>query len=439
MLLQREIIDIASDEHKTLLLKYYKNNLLPNSLLEKAASAIQIEKKAFSKAAYADKGLNKFPCIDKETTLANWAYFLDQLLFFPELTKKSIINNFKKFAGLYNATKELTETTVNFIKSAKVSDSDKKLLETEFNLGEIDIYPDHLFGYIHKSGDQKYKLFPLRNKGEILKTAEYLIQRRKNIPPPIRNVLARNILKRANEEGISYYFRKDLKKWLEKIALYGYINPSNLVKLSLKLPLEKRAANKYKQLLKSLPPNKRVKASLCVRIIRLANDVLPHCEEIPESMVELPEEIKSNEPDLIKLLNGALLDRQKLLMDFPKNILKKFFGDELDDFITNSSGGIDEEAIKSWAESLPIPDANTLVIIIKKHKPEALVKKPTRGPEDEVPSVDELTEETEEEMEEIEKEKEDEKKEDKKQKKDNSKNKNKSKKDEEKDEDRDED
>jgi hypothetical protein len=100
----------------------------------------------------------------------------------------------------------------------------------------------------------------------------------------------------------------------------------------------------------------------------------------------------------IHLKSGHLLDPIKL-MEIPKAILKESFGPEIEDFITNSCGSVDLEKLTSWAESLPQPDAKTLVIIIRKHKPSAIVNKDENAVVDiNKNQLDEMYEQAEEEL-----------------------------------------
>jgi hypothetical protein len=415
--------DVSTDKNFLQLYSIYRNGLIKKAELDSLSQDVKLVKVAscnasdnvkFTKEAYADPALSLFPCINKAFTLLNWHYFLYQINDMPEHMVKYTVRNFKKFAEFFNVSDQLVKTAEKYVNNSLI-DADKiKYINETFstNLKKKIDYNDYALTY-EKHG-KLYAFFPIRNDSEVRLAIEFLKTKAKSIPFIYRVKMAKNILKKVEKTG-SYLFEKN-KEFLNKLLLKGHIKASVLLnELNRLLDLafnprikvgkgqytKKHAEAVYKwcKVLGKIK-DKRIKASSCIKIIDLIDKAkredglynLPE-ESIPENLIESGKKIKCP----IHLKCGNILDAKELL-GIPKDILKKSFGPEIEDFITNDFGAMDIEKLKSWAESLPYPDAKTLIVIIKKHKPSAVVDQKEESEEEiDEDEIDKLMEETEEE------------------------------------------
>lgn len=396
-------LDITNDHNYIHLFKIIQEGFIKKAELNSIEKeSAHFYKKSFMKEAYADPALLLFPCPNPKFTVLNWHYFLSQVDNMPEIMVKTVVKNFKKFAQIHDVSNTLNQIFRTYYEKNKLNEKSAQIISNELNYypRKQENFSD--FALLYEKNGHVYKLLPIRNEYETRLAVKFLQERAKSIPFIHRIKIAERILDKIDKNN--WLLPQQQKLLLRKMALHGSI-PVKALKAELKKLLDvqnpkvkvgrAKFSKKYSSTINSwldelnkLPDNRKIKTALCIKIIRFIDTAkredglydLPS-EEIPEKLSVLPEEC----PPICCLKSGHILDLNRLL-DIPKTILKKFFGPEIEDFITNDFGALDEEKVKAWAESLPAPDAKTLVIIIKKTKPDAIVESPQK---EDIESIDE--------------------------------------------------
>jgi len=420
-----KFVDITSDPNFLYLFQIYKNGLISSEEIQKFSKNATLNKYAshntgsnnnnlFVKKAYADPALNLFPCFNKEATLSNWHYFLYQSSKMPDTMFTCVLRNFKKFGEMFNINKEMAKVAEHYYNQNLIDDERAEKIGNELNayLHKYKNLDD--FALVYEKHGHVYTLFPIRNDTEIRLALDFIKTKAKSIPFKYRVKMARRIYNKLVKSGSVLF--ENHKNLLNKLLLNGFTKVADVLH-ELKRLLDyglnprikvgtgsftKKNARVLYTWYKALLPlrDKTIKSAALVKIMNLLDIAkredglynLPG-ESTPEEKLVIVKQANKH----IHLKSGHLLDPMKL-MEIPKAILKESFGPEIEDFITNSCGSIDLEKLTSWAESLPQPDAKTLVIIIRKHKPSAIIN------EDEVVSdinkeqLDEMYERAEEEL-----------------------------------------
>jgi hypothetical protein len=348
----------------------------------------QVAREKLANVAFADPLFKKFPCHNRDSTILNWYYFLYQYDSIPGVNRSVILNNFKKFASIYNATNELYK--IACAHADNLSDDARRELHQKLGFVIDSKRNDEDYALVISKGGKKFYFYPIRNEDEVKEAASWFKNFRKQSSLDVRYQIANKILAKAEKFNIT--FDKETKNCLVKSALRADFDISKVKKYiskvasalkfykiaSFNIDLEK-TAEKLQEKAKILP-EKLAKKHVVVILRKL--DDLANSSDLYDAPVNLPlpedeccVDVDLPKPNIAKLLSGHLLNLDSLFSNFPpENILKKFFGDEVFDFIKNDSGVVDMDKFKEWAESLPAPDAKTLVIIIHKSAPGAVEK-----------------------------------------------------------------
>lgn len=242
----------------------------------------------------------------------------------------------------------------------------------------------------------KKRLFPVRNRVELEKAAQYLRQYRHVLGFDDRMALARHILKKAEALGVSLPDEDWI--WLEKQAGYGscssqtaaniLFSRAKILRLFNTAPDSQLLLTKTAMYILQNPQEAKV-PSVLHKIARSVEKIdrkfglqsgpkgaVPPIEDLFTVTIKTANKAVD---DFVELTDGRIFRKDDLRL-LPVSELRDVFGGDFLDAISDDGFRVDPEKLASVIRTLPRPDASLLSKILERHYIKPVTKMASQQP-----------------------------------------------------------
>lgn len=358
-------MDQVRDSNLALFYQIYKKYELPDFVKSASCTSVglDVNEDAIDTRFYAYPAKKLYPCHSPAATWVSYAYFLEKKAEFEPEVSEFIENSIEWFGNYYgisdhlNALKKIN-SPMQKSASNKTSDDDYALVYTDVN------------------GNKK-RYFPIRNRAELIKSAQHLILHRNLLPFQYRNAAAQKILDKINELGTQLPQNDNIE--LMKMAGLGMTSAKEcanhiLNRVILTKPFVKED-NSMKEVHAGLlklakmildEPNlildydAKLKLADAVDTFDKMNQItpgsnlVPHVEDIFFGIT--PIDLVKISSAIVETITGRVYNIDDIAK-VPVSQIKSVMGEEIANSMTNDGLNLAPEKVAEIIPTLPRPDA----------------------------------------------------------------------------------